>query len=91
MIVSVNTRAAIFDEHFPAEIIAAGDDVTTWFSHDEAHHVLYTFAGAWPGLGRDHDDDSTRYLYRSNGEIVCRFRGVQLTPNAIVVDGIVAL
>lgn len=88
---AVNARAAIFDEHFPAEILAAGDDVIAWFSHDEAHHVLYTFAGAWPGLGRDREDDSTRYLYRSNGKIVCRFRGVQLTPSAIVVDGIVAL
>ncbi len=49
--------------------------------------MLYTFAGAWPTLGRAAaDPTSTRYLYRAIGDVVCRFRGVELVPGAIVVD-----
>ena len=89
--VVVNNRAAIYAEHFPGRLIAAGEDAIRWFSHDEAHLLLYTFAGAWPGLGRDSDNESTRYMYRSDGEIVCRFRDMELAPGAIVIDDVVSL
>lgn len=89
--VVVNERAAIYAEQFPGRLMDAGEDATRWFSHDEAHHLLYTFAGAWPGLGRDSENESIRYVYRSDGEIVCRFRGLELAPGAIVVDDIVVL
>lgn len=89
--VVVNDRAAIYAEHFPGRLIAAGEATITWFSHDEAHLLLYTFAGAWPGLGRDSENESVRYVYRSDGNLVCRFRGLELAPGAIVIDDVVSL
>ena len=89
--VVVNDRAAIYAEHFPGRLIDAGDDAIRWFSHEEAHHLLYTFAGAWPVLGRDPGNEATRFVYRSDGEIVCRFRGLELAPGAIVIDDVVSL
>ncbi len=42
-------------------------------------------------LGRDAGDPATLYLYLAAGMTVCRFRGVELAPEAIVVDGIAAV
>jgi hypothetical protein len=89
--VIVNDRAAIYAEAFPGQLAAAGTRAVGWFTHDEAHDLLYTFAGAWPVLGRDADDPSTRFVYLSNGDLVCRFRGVELAPGAIVVDDVTSL
>ena len=89
--VIVNDRAAIYAEDFPGRLAAAGQEAVEWFTHDEAHGLLYTFAGAWPVLGRDDSAPSTRYVYLSNGVLVCRFRGVELAPQAIVVDDAVRL
>ena len=91
LLVSVNDRTAIFSEDFPAKIAGGGDEVQRRFSHDEAHEVLYTVAGAWPTLGRNHADANTRYLYRSSGGLVCRFRAVELRPGALVVDDVTRL
>ena len=87
----VNDRAAIYAEAFPGQIHAAGGEVVEWFTHDEAHDLLYTFAGAWPVLGRDIAGRATRFVYLSNGVVVCRFRGVELAPGAIVVDDVTRL
>jgi hypothetical protein len=54
------------------------------FTHEEAQGLLFTFAGAWPALGRDAEDPSTRFVYMTIGELVCRFRGIELAPGAIV-------
>ncbi len=89
--VEVNDRAAIFAEAFPGVLAAAGSEVVAWFTHEEAQRTLFTFAGAWPTLGRDVGDPSTRYLYMAVGATVCRFRGVELAPGAIVVDDIAPL
>jgi len=86
--VVLNDRAAIYAEYFPASLANLGPDVVEWFTHDEAQGLLYTFAGAWPTLGRDADDPSTRYVYVSIAGEVCRFRGVELAPGAIVVDDV---
>ena len=59
-----------------------------WFTHEEAQRTLFTFAGAWLALGRDAGDPSTRYLYLAVGTTVCRLRGVELAPGAIVVDDV---
>lgn len=69
----------------------AGEPVVAWFSHDQAHDLLFTFAGAWPSLGRDREDPSVRYVFLSNGEFACRFRGVELTSGAIVIDEVKVL
>ncbi len=61
------------------------------FTHEEAQVLLFTFAGAWPALGRDATDPSTRFLYMTIFELVCRFRGIELAPGAIVVDDVVRL
>ncbi len=58
--VEVNDRAAIFAEVFPGVLPAAGSEVVAWFTHKEAQCALFTFAGAWPALGRDGGDPSTR-------------------------------
>lgn len=85
--VEVNDRAAIYAEAFPKRVSDAGPELVAWFTHDQAQGVLYTFAGAWPALGRDATDPtSTPFLYLIAGEVVCRFRGVELAPGAIVVD-----
>jgi hypothetical protein len=86
--VVLNDRAAIYAEHFPASLASLSPDVIERFTHEEAQGLLYTFAGAWPTLGRDADDSSARYVYRSVGDEVCRFRGVELAPGAIVVDDV---
>lgn len=84
--VQVNNRAAIYAEAFP-KLIGDNPELPDRFTHEEAQGVLYTFAGAWPTLGRAAaDPTSTRYLYRAIGDVVCRFRGVELVPGAIVVD-----
>ena len=84
--VVLNDRAAIYAEEFPAAIAAAGSSMVQSFTHEEAQALLFTFAGAWPVLGRDADNPSTRYVYVTIGDLVCRFRGVELEPGAIVVD-----
>ena len=89
--VEVNDRAAIFAEAFPGVLAAAGSEVVAWFTHEEAQRLLFTFAGAWPTLGRDAGDPPTRYLYVAVGATVCRFRGVELAPGAIVVDDVAPL
>ncbi len=61
------------------------------FTHEEAQGLLFTFAGAWPALGRDDKDPSTRFVYTTIGELVCRFRGIELAPGAIVVDDVALL
>jgi hypothetical protein len=91
LLVTVNDRAAIFSEEFPARIAAAGSDVGLWFSHAQAHDLLYTFAGAWPTLGRDPYDPAVRYVHLSDGEFVCRFRAIELRSSAIVVDDVFRL
>ena len=58
------------------------------FTHEEAQGLPFTFAGAWPALGRDVKDPSTRFVYMTVGELVCRFRGIELAPGAIVVDDV---
>lgn len=87
--VEVNDRAAIFAEAFPGVLAAAGAEAL--FTHEQAQRTLFAFAGAWSSLGRDADDSSTRYLYMAVGMTVCRFRGVELAPGAIVVDDIAPL
>lgn len=87
----VDDRAAIYAEAFPGVLAAASPEVEAWFTHDEAQDVLYTFAGAWPSLGRDDADASARFLYRSGNGTVCRFRGVELAVGAIVVDDLLEL
>jgi hypothetical protein len=89
--VVVNDRAAIYAEAFPGRLMAVGPQAIEWFTHDEAHGLLYTFASAWPSLGRDTSDPSTRFVYLSIGALVCRFRGVDLAPGAIVVDDVVSV
>lgn len=84
--VALNERAAIFAEHFPASLANLDLEVVNRFTHEEAQGLLYTFAGAWTVLGRDADDPSTRFVYLVLADRVCRFRGVELAPNAIVVD-----
>jgi hypothetical protein len=86
--VALNDRAAIYGEYFPASLANLGSDVVERFTHEEAQGLLYLFAGAWPTLGRDADDPSTRYVYLSIADEVCRFRGVELAPGAIVVDDV---
>lgn len=89
--VEVNDRAAIFAQAFPGVLAAAGPAVVEWFTHDEALGVLFTFAGAWPILGRDPAGPTTRFLYLVADGTVCRFRGVELAPGAIVVDDVAPL
>lgn len=48
-------------------------------------------AGAWPVLGRDADDSSTRFVYLTIGDLVCRFRGIELARGAIVDDDVTSL
>jgi hypothetical protein len=42
-------------------------------------------------LGRDASKPSTRFVYLADGALVCRFRGVELAPGAIVVDDVVSV
>ena len=60
--VVLNYRGAIFAEDFPAAITAAGAEMVELFTHDEAQGLLFTFAGAWPVLGQDAGDSSTRFV-----------------------------
>ncbi len=89
--VVLNDRAAIYAEEFPAVLAALGHAVVESFTHEEAQALLYTFAGAWPVLGRDAGDLSTRFVYLTIGDLVCRFRGVELAAGAIVVDDVTSL
>lgn len=91
LVVSVNERVAIYAEHFPGSLRAAGDDVVAWFTDDQARKALFTYAGAWRTLAHDADEPTVRYLYVSDGTTTCRFRGVELAPNAIVVDKLIRL
>ncbi len=86
--VALNDRAAIYAEHFPASLAALGPEFVQRFTHAEAQSMLYTFAGAWPVLARDADNPSIRFVYLSIAERVCRFRGVELAPGAIVLDDV---
>lgn len=86
--VSVNDRAAIYSEAFPGQLTKAGQAAIDWFTHEQAHSVLYTFAGAWPTLGRDSNDSETRYVYLATDNDLYRFRAIELAPGAIVVDDI---
>ena len=87
----LNDRAAIFAEEFPATLTAVGPELVELFTHDEAQGLLYTFAGAWPVLGHDSSDPSSRFVYRTIGDLVCRFRGIELAPDAIVIDDVASL
>jgi hypothetical protein len=89
--VVLNDRAAIYAEEFPAVLVGVGPAMVEAFTHEEAQGLLFTFAGAWPALGRDDKDSSTRFVYVTIGELVCRFRGIELAPGAIVVDDVALL
>ena len=89
--VSVNDRAAIYSESFAGQLTKAGQVAIDWFTHEQARELLYTFAGAWPTLGRDSQDPRTRYVYLGTGDSVYRFRAIELAPGAIVVDDISAV
>ena len=89
--VVLNDRAAIYAEEFPAVLADVGPAMIEAFTHDEAQGLLFTFAGAWPALGRDAKDSSTRFVFMTIGELVCRFRGIELAPGAIVVDDVARL
>ena len=89
--VALNDRAAIYAEEFPASLAALGPHAVEWFTHDEAQGLLYTFAGAWPVLGRDASDPSTRFVYLTVSDLVYRFRAIELAPGAIIVDDIGSL
>ena len=86
--VVLNERAAIFAEHFPASLTSLGPEIVSRFTHEQAQGLLYTFAGAWPVLGRDGSDPSVRYVFEAFGDQVFRFRGIELAPGAIVVDDV---
>lgn len=87
----LNDRAAIYAEHFPASLAEVGPAMVAFFTHEEAQNLLFTFAGAWPGLGRDAADPTIRFVYLAFGDLVCRFRGVELAPGAIVIDDVTRL
>ncbi len=87
----LNDRAAIYAEEFPAALAAVGPKLVESFTHDEAQGLLYAFAGAWPTLGHDASNPSRRFVYRSIGDLVCRFRGIELAPHAIVIDDVMSL
>jgi hypothetical protein len=89
--VILNDRAAIFAEDFPAAVTAIGAEMVELFTQEVAQGLLFTFAGAWPALGRDGSDSSARFVYLSIGQLVCRFRGVELAPGAIVIDDVAVL
>lgn len=89
--VVLNDRAAIFAESFPGALTELGPATVERFTHQEAQGVLYTFAGAWPTLGRDASDAATRFVYLAIGSLAYRLRGVELAAGAIVVDDIVSL
>ncbi len=72
-------------------LAAAGPAVVQSFTHEKAQGLLFTFAGAWPVLGRDADDPSTRFAFVTIGDLFCRFRGIELAPGAIVVDDVMSL
>ncbi|MEM9893549.1 MAG: hypothetical protein AAF962_22060 [Actinomycetota bacterium] len=87
----LNERAAIFSEGFPGVLEAAGAEAIDWFTQDVAQEVLFTFAGAWPALGRDQANVERRYVYVAPAGVAYRLRGIELAPGAIVVDDIVVL
>lgn len=89
--VALNDRAAIYAEHFPASLAELEPATVDLFTHEQAQDLLFTFAGAWPVLGRDPTDPTTRFVYLALGNTVCRFRSLELAPGAIVVDDVVAL
>lgn len=89
--VVLNDRAAIYAEEFPAVLADEGLAMVEAFTHEEAQGVLFTFAGAWPALGRDANDPSARFVYLTIGDLVCRFRAIELAPGAIVVDDVALL
>ena len=89
--VVLNDRAAIYAEEFPAALAEVGPAMAEAFTHEEAQDLVFTFAGAWPALGRDAQDPSSRFVYMTVGELVCRFRGIELAPGAIVVDDVARL
>ncbi len=89
--VVLNDRAAIFAESFPGTLTELGPEAVEHFTHQEAQGVLYTFAGAWPTLGRDPSDSARRFVYVAIGDLAYRLRGVELAPGAIVVDDVASL
>lgn len=89
--VILNDRAAIFAEHFPSAVTNVGAEMVELLTHEEAQGLLFTFAGAWPILGREDGESTTRFVYLSIGQQVCRFRGVELAPGAIVIDDVESL
>jgi hypothetical protein len=89
--VVLNDRAAIYAEEFPGVLADVGPAMVEAFTRQEAQGLLFTFAGAWPALGRDAKDPSTRFVYVTIGELVCRFRGIELAPGAFVVDDVARL
>jgi hypothetical protein len=89
--VVLDDRAAIYAEEFSAVLAGVGPAMVEAFTHEEVQGLLFTFAGASLALGRDAKDPSTRFVYLTIGEPVCRFRGIELAPGAIVVDDVARL
>ena len=95
--VSSNTRWAIYDEAFPAQLDAAlapYPEAVDAFGQDAAVDVLLAIAGAWPTLGRDPDDDHVRYYVRAypahNPVVVATFVAIELGNQQIVVAAVEA-
>ena len=97
--VSSNTRWAIYDEAFPAQLDAAlcrpYPEALDAFDQDTAVDVLLAIAGAWPTLGRDPDDQGVRYYVRTypahDPVVVATFIAVELSDQQIVVAAIEAI
>ncbi len=90
--VSSNTRWAIYNETFPAQLEAAlgpYPEALEAFDQDAAVDVLLAVAGAWPTLARDRDDESIRYYLRvypvQDPVVVATFIAVELSDQQIVV------
>ncbi len=93
--VSSNTRWAIYNEAFPAQLeaaLASYPEALEAFDQDAAVDVLLAVAGAWPTLARDRSDDSVRYYLRvypaRDPLVVATFVAVELGDQQIVVAAI---
>ena len=93
--VSSNTRWAIYDEAFPAQLDAAfaeHPEALQAFDQDAAVDVLLAIAGAWPTLGRDTQDPSVRYYIRTypaqRPAVTATFIAIELSKQQIVVAAI---
>ncbi|MDH3301309.1 MAG: hypothetical protein OES24_12460 [Acidimicrobiia bacterium] len=93
--VSSNTRWAIYNETFPAQLeaaLAAYPEALEAFDQDAAVDVLLAVAGAWPTLARDRDDEAVRYYLRvypaRDPVVVATFVAVELSDQQIVVAAV---